>query len=199
MHRVACRIAAYSVSHGWIDDDAFSLCTFAFERRLSLALFLIVQFLVCFPAGKLFEGSIYISVTIAFRRRMGGIHASSAWLCQIVSTVVVFLAVFIIGPFINHLPHSIIYIGDAILILFTYFLKPAYPPQAHFTHCDQCGNVHRKNSMLIALLLLQLLSLLFLDIRFIVYSLTSLLTVVITVIIGKINYSRKDVKINESS
>lgn len=185
MHKLSYQIAAYSVEHGWINSDDFSICCYAFERRLLSALFLLTQLLIYAPSGKLPESFIFITVVLSFRRRMGGIHAANAWLCQIISTVSVLCFVFIIGPITEILSPIIIYIGDAVLILCTFLIKPSYPTQVHFSQHDIMGNIHRKNVMLVLLILIQVLSVALDDTLFIIYSSLGLLLVCFTVLIGK--------------
>ena len=185
MHKLAYQIAAYSVEHGWINSDDLSICCYAFERRISSALFLLTQLLIYAPSGKLPESFIFITVVLSFRRRMGGIHAANAWICQIISTVSVLIFVFILGPTAERLCPIVIYLGDAILILTTFLIEPSYPTQVHFSQHDIMGNIHRKNVMLVLLILMQALSVALDDMLFIIYSSLGLLLVCFTVLIGK--------------
>lgn len=184
MHKVAYRIATYSVDQGWIDDNDLEICCYSFERRLLAGLFLLTQLCIYAPLGKLPEAFIFISVVLPFRRRMGGIHANSAWLCQILSTVSVLISVLILGPLVRQLPPLIIIAGDTVLIICGFFLVPSYPPQVHFTQQDIDGNIQRIHFMLAALILAQVVSIQWFDMLYIVYSSIGLLFVIITVILG---------------
>lgn len=193
MHKVAYRIAAYSVDRGWIDVDDLAICCYSFERRLLTGLFLLTQLLIFAPLGKLPEAFIFISVVLPFRRRMGGIHANSAWLCQIISTASVLISVLVFGPLVGQLPPLVIIVGDTVLISCTFFLMPSYPPQAHFTQQDIDGNIQRIHLMLVTLILAQVVSIHWFDMLYIVYSSIGLLFVIITVILGKTNLLERKV------
>lgn len=196
LHRIACQIANYSVKHGWINDDDFAICCYAFERWLLSLLFLLTQVIIFALIGKLFEAFAYITIVIALRRRMGGIHASNEFLCLVISTTSSVSSVFIFGPLIGQLPPVAIIIGDLALILCAFFLKPSYPTQVHFNKEEIYGNIRRKNLILLVLLFLQVLSNKWLGFHFIIYSSIGLLFVSITVIIGKI-YLRKGSTLHE--
>lgn len=184
MHKVAYRIAAYSVDQGWIDDDELEICCYSFERRLLAGLFLLTQLLIYAPLGKLPEAFIFITVALPFRRRMGGIHANSVWLCQIISTASVIISVLILGPLVGQLPPLVIFVGNTVLITCAFFLVPSYPPQVHFTQQDIDGNIQRIHLMLVTLILAQVVSIQWFDMLYIVYSSIGLLFVIITVILG---------------
>lgn len=190
MHRIAYRISSYSVTHGWINADDQAICCYAFERRLLSALFLLTQFIIYAPLGKLFEAFIFITVVLTFRRRVGGIHASSEWLCQIISTASVLVSVLILGPAAENLPPIAICIGNATLILCLFLIKPLYPPQVHFSQHEIDGNIHRKNVLLVLLVLAQVLSVIWLNMLFIIYSSIGLLLVIFTIIIGRNNIGK---------
>lgn len=186
MHRLACQIAAYSANRGWIDNDERAICCYAFERRLLQIVFLLMQVLIYAPTGKIPEAFIYITVVLLFRRRIGGIHASSAWFCQVISTVLVLISVFILGPLVEKLPPKSICVFDTLLILGLFFIKPSYPAQVHFTQHDIEGNMRRKNILLILLIMTQALTARWLGMLFITYSSLGLLLVILTVLIGKL-------------
>lgn len=195
MHRIAYRISSYSVTHGWINADDQAICCYAFERRLLTSFFLLTQLLIYAPTGKIAEASIFIAVVLTFRRRTGGIHANSAWLCQVISTAVVLLSVFVLGPLLGRLPPLIIIISDGVLILLSFLLKPSFPPQVHFTQQDIDGNIQRKRLMLVALILIQVISIRLINMLFVIYSSIGLLFVIITVILGKLIYRKGNSKL----
>ena len=195
MHRIAYRISSYSVTHGWINADDQAICCYAFERRLLTSFFLLTQLLIYAPTGKIAEASIFIAVVLTFRRRTGGIHSNSAWLCQVISTAVVLLSVFVLGPLLGRLPPLIIIISDGVLILLSFLLKPSFPPQVHFTQQDIDGNIQRKRLMLVALILIQVISIRLINMLFVIYSSIGLLFVIITVILGKLIYRKGNSKL----
>lgn len=186
MHRLACQIAAYSANRGWIDNVECAICCYAFERRLMQVVFLLVQVLIYAPTGKIPEAFIYITVVFLFRRRIGGIHANSAWLCQVISTAVVLISVFFLGPLVEKLPPKSICVFDTLLILGLFFIKPSYPIQVHFSPHDIEGNIRRKNILLILLIIAQALTAEWFGMLFITYSSLGLLLVILAVLIGNI-------------
>ena len=197
MHTIAHLIATYSVDHGWIEDDECFICCYAFERRLTLALFFVIQLLIYVPAGKIPEAFIYVVVVLSFRSRMGGIHANNIWICQAISTGSVLFSVFFLGPCVEQFHPILIILLNIAITLTSLFLKPSYPPQVCFSHHDKNGNIKRKNLMLFVLLLMQVLSARSLGMLFTIYSSIGLLFVNITVILGKQYYKRKDDTYNE--
>ena len=186
MHRLACQIAAYSVKRSWIDSDERAICCYSLERRLLLIVFLLVQVLIYAAVGKIPEAFIYITVVLLFRRRIGGIHANSAWLCQVISTALVLVSVFIIGPLVDKFPAKVICVCDTLLILSLFLIRPFYPVQVHFSQHDIEGNIRKKNILLIFLIMVQALTANWLGMLFITYSSLGLLLVILTVLIGKL-------------
>lgn len=193
MHQLAFQIASHSVDCGWISDDDLAICCYAVERRLLSALFFLLQLFIFAPLKKLPEALTFIVVVLSFRRRMGGVHASNEWVCLLISTCSVLGCVFILGPIVECLPDIILYVFDIVLLAYTFYLEPAYPPQVHFTWRDSIGNTHIKYKLLVILMLSQLLSQRLIDFPFVSYSSIGLLFVDITVTIEKHHNNMKGV------
>lgn len=191
MHKLAYRIASHSVARGWISDDDLAICCYAVERRLLSAFFFLSLALLIVPLGKVPEAIIFTSVVLAFRQRMGGIHARNEWECLFISISMVMVSVVVLGPLVEQFSLLAICVLDAILIICTYFLEPSYPPQVHFNRKVIDANTTQKNILLFILVLLQIISAKWFDSLFIVYSSLGLLSVNIAVIIGKHHTKRK--------
>lgn len=192
MHKLAYQIASHSVARGWISDDDLAICCYAVERRLLSAFFFLALSLLIVPLGKVPEAIIFTSVVLAFRQRMGGIHARNEWECLFISISTVMVSVVVLGPLLEQLSLLAICVLDAILIICTYFLEPSYPPQVHFDQQVIDANANRKNVLLAILAILQIISIKWLNNFFVVYSSLGLLFVNLTVIIGNIMQKGKE-------
>lgn len=191
MHKIAYYIASYSSEKGWIDDDDIEMCCYSFEHRFLEGLFFLIQLLIYAPSGKIKESFICITVLLVFRRRMGGVHASSAWFCLIISTMSVLISVFVFGPLVRKLPMKFTLVFDFVLVLSSFFLKPSYPSQVHFAQQDVEANIHRIHLVLVALIAAQIASIFLFDVVFLIYSFIGLLLADFTVILGHLN-NRKE-------
>lgn len=185
MHKLAYQIASHSVARGWIGDDDLAICCYAVERRLLSAFFFLVLSLTVAPLKKIPEAIIFASVVLAFRQRMGGIHANNEWTCLFISISSVLISVAILGPYFGRLSVKVIYTFCVVVVTFTFFLEPSYPPQVHFDQQAIVANTKRKNVLLAMLALLQIVSVRWFGSFFIIYSSLGLSFVDITVIIGK--------------
>lgn len=102
-HRLAQRAADMCVNHEWIPLEQRDWCAYAVEKRINTLSMFVLLALIAVPFGKVIETVVFFGSVTVLRRRIGGWHASAAWSCQLISIASVLLAVFVIGPSIEHL------------------------------------------------------------------------------------------------
>lgn len=196
-NKLASQLATYCVEHELIEQRLFALCRYKIELFLSGFFF----FLLLFPVSAIFHAYIevfsFATAAYFFRRRMGGWHAPWPWLCQIMSVGLVILAVVVLGPLLEQLPRDSAYELSIALNVFAFILRPAYPPQLHFTAEEALANTQRKNYLLIILTAVQFIAYMWFDFRIVIYTFLGLAVTVFTVLLEKICYMKKGLDNNE--
>lgn len=173
--QLAISATKYFVSRNWIDATQSEWCQYAIEKQLGKILICTICLIFMALTHTWNKVLPFVVVFNLFRERMGGWHAKHFWSCQAMSTGLVVLITFIIGPFMEcmYLPMQIAL--DILAVTITYFASPVYPIEAHFTQAVKHSNSKRKNQMLLILVVLQGMTMSFFGVIFLVYSLLALL------------------------
>ena len=179
---------------GWIDLDSYDWCVYALEKRLGLLLFISAVALWMGISGLYVESMAFLVPFYFLRRRMGGCHAKSSCVCFFISIGLVIFSSSFLGRMLLPLPISILFTLNLICVLFAMHLRPAYPPQIHFSIQEITANYIRKNYLLLLILLIQCLSLILYDKRILVYSQCGIVLCNITVLIEKQKGRRENEK-----
>ena len=174
LQKIALNLTEYSIKQKWIDPTQSQWCQYALEKRLGFIFFAMMCILLAAVIHEWVALFSFVVVFYVFRQKMGGWHAHSFWLCQLISLGTVIVAVVILGPLLEQVKPSVIISLDIPLIAWTYFLKPAYPPALHFSQKIREANTKRKNQMLLWLTIFQLLSLMLTGFSFLIYSILGL-------------------------
>lgn len=193
IHAASQRIAHYCVKQSWVKKEDVAWCSYAIEKKLLTALFFFWLTLCAFVCGKYIEMGAFTLVFFFLRRRIGGWHAERAWSCQILSVVLVLSNVFAVGPLlITHMPMVGLFLADIVVFVWALILKPIYPPQVHFGTPEKQANNKKKNQLLVAVLLIQIIAGLLQKNIVIVYSGLGVLTGIISVYIEQANQWLKE-------
>ncbi len=148
-------LSSYFLTRGWIDTEDIPSCRYMLDRLIGRITFLILLAFVC-AIFHCCEEAISFSVVLSiFRRRMGGWHANSRWLCQILSISSVIITSCLLGPILANTSSWTIIITNLLAILLSLFLSPVYPIQMHISPEERSGNIKRKNLFLLILSALQ--------------------------------------------
>lgn len=174
IQKIASCLTEYSIDHCWVDPAKAQWCKYALEKQIAMFFFTFICFLIATVTSTWLELTSFVLTFYLFRQRLGGYHAKTFLSCQVVSLGSVAIVIMIIGPILEHLNSIALFILDAIIISYTYFLKPAYPDSVHFSQTIYSANRMRKNRMLLVLVFLQLLSLTLCNFTFFIYSLLGL-------------------------
>lgn len=185
VNKSAAWLSNVFLKRGWIEQDDLDWCLYALEKRLGLLLhFAAVAFWVGFSG--LFTETLSFCVPLYFlRRRMGGIHAKSAFVCFFVSICLVILSSAFWGEMLSRLPLPILFLSNIFFLAVALLLRPAYPLQVHFSPKEIDANIRRKNYLLFLVLLIQCSSLAFFDGRVLAHSLCAVILCVIAVLLQK--------------
>ena len=198
-HKIAVALTGYLLKHDLIEDTQVPFCCYKLEQLIGSGVFVVILLLISMAAKAYLEVFSFAIAASVFRRHMGGWHAPSPWLCQIMSTLFVLLAVFLIGPIIEAADsRAVIFLSAAALTLVTFLIDPVFPPQMHMTKAEIFANRKLKNTYLLLLLLVQLISYLFFDLRIAIYTALGLALTLITISLEKIKNKRKDAPHEES-
>lgn len=191
IHALASRLADICVAHELINPKLHPFLLYKLELFLSTAFFSCVLILIAILSHTYIEIISFAATVFLLRRRMGGWHAPAPWLCQVLSILLIFVFVFVLGPLIDHLHPVIILVSSLVLDMFSYFLKPSYPPQLHFTDEEIQANTKQSHSLLLLLASVQLVSFFWLDDRIVTYTFLGLAVTVLTVLLEKIQHLQK--------
>lgn len=185
IRREAERLTEICCKRKWIDEDARAWCVYALEKWIGLSLFFTAVLVWMVLSRRYVETVAFLSPFYLIRRRMGGCHAKSAYACFFISLgLVVFVSRFL-GDWLMLLPLWLLLMLDCAIIALLLGLQPAYPPQVNFGEAEKEANNKRKNILLIAVLLVQLASVFFVDTRVLSHSLCGLTLSAATIIIQK--------------
>lgn len=176
IQKIASSLTEYSINRHWIASSKKQWCRYAIEKHLGLLLFASSCIFIAAITSTWLELFSFMLTFYFFRQRLGGCHANTFWSCQAVSIGTVVIVILIIGPILEQLNPIIIFGINALLILFTYYLKPAYPDSVHFSKSVCLANTKRKNQLLFLLIFLQLLNLAMSNSSFLIYSFLGLAT-----------------------
>ena len=192
-HNFAVFLTGHFLKQDIIEETQVPFCCYKLEQLIGSGIFAFILLLISIATESYLEIISFSISASVFRRHMGGWHAPSAWLCQIMSILLVLLAVFFVGPIIETLGNPAIVFSSAIaLTLISLFISPAFPPQMHMSKTEIFANQRLKNIYLLILLLVQLISYLCLDYRISIYSALGLVITVFTVLLEKTKRCRKD-------
>ncbi len=185
IRREAERLTEICCKRNWIDEDARAWCVYALEKWIGLSLFFTAVLMWMLLSGRYVETVAFLGPFYLIRRRMGGCHAKSACACFFISLgLVVFVSRFL-GDWLMLLPLRLLLMLDCAVTAILLVLRPAYPPQVNFGEAEKKANNKRKNILLIAVLLVQLVSVSFVDTRILSHSLCGLTLSSVTFIIQK--------------
>lgn len=185
IRREAERLTEICCQRSWIDEDARAWCVYALEKWIGLTLFFAAVLVWTVLSGRYVETVAFLGPFYLIRRRMGGCHAKSACTCFLISLgLVVFVSRFL-GNWLMLLPRWLLLMLDCAVTAILLVLKPAYPPLVNFGEAEKKANNKRKNILLIAVLLVQLAFVYFVDTRFLSHSFCGLILSAVTIIIQK--------------
>ena len=154
-HDLSIKIANKCISRNWITAERKQWCVYALETKIQAALLFCLIFMIAAFAGMLYQSIIYSCILYLLRKRFGGWHAPTAWLCQVISVAIVLAVVFFIAPKIMKLSLIKLWILKVVAFLFALLLKPVYPQKAHFSNGVIYANQRRKNILLFLVLTVQ--------------------------------------------
>jgi len=191
IHALASRLTDFCVAHELINPKLSPFLLYKLELFLRTAFFSFVLILIAIASHAYIEILSFAATTLLLRRRMGGWHAPVPWLCQVLSILLIIVFVFVLGPLIDHLPPVTILVLSLALDVFSFFLKPSYPPQLHFTAEEIQANAKQSHRLLLLLATVQLISFFWLDDRIVTYTFLGLAVTVLTVLLEKIKHLQK--------
>lgn len=140
---------------GWIRTEDIPHFKYWLDVFWGKVIFFLFLFVVCEIFRCFTEAISFSFPLLAFRRRMGGWHASSRLFCQIVSIDSVIFVCCFLGPTLTNLALWINVFINCVIIGIAFFLPPAYPSQLHFSNEEAKGNLQKKNLFLVMLIIIQ--------------------------------------------
>lgn len=155
IHNAADRLTAIFIKKEWIREELAPLCCYELEARLGTLLFFMLITAISLILHKCVEALIFSVTLFLFRRRMGGWHAPSAWLCQTVSVCIMIFVVLVAGPSLVRLGHFGTLASNAVIVTASFVVPPAIPPQMHLPGTEVIASVKKKNRLLLILIAAQ--------------------------------------------
>lgn len=191
IHFLSLRLAHCFARHDLIDEPHIPHLAYKAEMLIGTLFFAAFLAALALFSGRWLPILSFSVPVYLLRRRMGGWHAPSPGLCQLMSAASVLLAVFLLGPRAERLPASAIFAAALSLDVFALLLRPAYPPQLHFSAEEAQANQARKTRLIVWLFLVQLLAFAAGALPIVLYSLLGLSFTVATVLLEKIILIKK--------
>ncbi len=185
IRREAERLTEICCKRNWIDEDARAWCAYALEKCIGLSLFFTAVLVWMVLSERYVETVAFLGPFYLIRRRMGGCHAKSACACFFISLGLVAFVSCFLGDWLMLLPLRLLLMLDCAVTAILLVLRPAYPPQVNFGEAEKKANNKRKNILLVALLLVQLVSVTFVNTRILSHSFCGLTLSAATIIIQK--------------
>lgn len=185
IRQVADHLAEIFFERKWVDEELRDWCVYTLEKWLGVLLFFLSVTLWMLVSGRCLETLSFLVPFYLLRRRIGGYHTKKPSTCFFASIGLVVLVSTFLGTWLAALPERVLFSMDALVILLVLILEPAYPPQLNFNEEDKRANLMRKNILTVCILMFQIFTILFLDIRYISYSFCGISFVLITVVIQK--------------
>lgn len=170
----------------WVNEDRRDWCAYAVEKWLGILLFFFAVTVWMLISGRYLETLSFLVPFYLLRRRIGGYHAKSQTLCFFLSIAIVIFVSAFLGKWLLALPEKLLLLLNAIAIVFTLIVSPAYPPQLNFTETEKKANLVRKNILALGIFLAQIFAEIVLNPCLLSYSFCGICFVLITVFIQKI-------------
>jgi len=189
--RVITSLTSRFIDNGWISEEDTPFFQYALDSFIGKTVFFVLLTIICVILHCFKEALIFSIVFLAFRSRMGGWHANSRWLCQLLSIGIVIVSSCMLGPQLENLHISILVSLNLSVIVISFFLSPAYPPQLHLSQDEIKGNIYKKNQLLIVLILIQLPLIFLLDYRILSYTSLGLILGICLVFIERITQNKR--------
>lgn len=183
--RLSTSLASCFLRRGWIRSEDIPYCKYMLDGFIGKSTFFLLLLAVCSIFHCYKEALSFCFVLLSFRRRMGGWHANSRLLCQVLSISSVLLVCLFVGPILSKAAPWIIVSINSSLIIISFFLPPAYPPQLHFTDEEATANLRKKNLFLVTLIIVQGLLIFIFNLKILVYSSLGLCLGIISVIMER--------------
>lgn len=185
IRRSAERLTELCCERNWIEAEYREWCAYALEKWLGMLLFFAAVAAWMAASGRWVETLSFLLPFYLLRRRIGGCHAKTARACFCISMGLVVFASAFLGRWLLALPLWLLAGLDGAVLLLLLALHPAYPPQVNFTEEEKQANGRKKDLLLGEILLLQALSVVFLDGQILAHSLCGLAFAAVTVLIQK--------------
>lgn len=194
IQKISKRITQHMQKKGWISDEDAIWSIYVLEKRLSITVYVCFVLAYSFLINKPVEVSAFVITSFLLRRRMGGWHAPSHVLCQLISILIV-VVVTTLAHYLclnNIILRSLSVMIITILLLIT---KPIYPLNAEFSPEVVIANNARKNHIVLILFLVQIITVVLNLASILFFILSAEYTVYLAAVIEFIKQNRKECKL----
>ena len=192
-------IAVHFAARGLISENDISWCAYLLIRWFGSATLCLILFAIATVLGRSVELFFFCFCLFALRRRIGGWHAESAWICQLVSVSSTLFFVYIVGPLCESQPASFAIFGCLIVTICAFILRPVYPPQTHFSQAVHQANIRKKNILLIWIIAVQIVSIPIADLTVMIHCTLGIFVALISLIAEAYNQKIKGGNNNEEN
>lgn len=192
IRQAATVLTGFLLKKELLDIQLKDMCQYRLERMLRTGLFIAVVLSIALPAHRFTETFCFLSSTYLCRRRMGGYHLSNPVACVMCSLGIVFLNLFLIGPYLQIISPVFLLIIALILDVFMFFISPKYPAQLKLSNEEVAENIRRKKYLSVFLAFIQTITFLGEEYTALLYILLGILFTVLSVVIYHINFKEDD-------
>lgn len=184
IHAMSRKLTNIFYRNSWIRKDQIAWCIYGVEKAISWCFFCAMIMIYICISKKVVETFLFISVFYLFRQHLGGYHTKHHWSCQILSVGLVVAICSLIGPIIENLDSCFLYFVNIYDLIILFFLEPSFPKQMHLTEKEKRFHKYRIKELVFICAGAQYLIVWF-NKTYFVYTLLSLIVVIISVLNGE--------------
>ena len=157
LHSLATRVATIALNRRLICKDRFAWCVYCLEKLLLKLLFVVWLILLVLVTKRYVEIIAFLTGFLPLRSKLGGWHAKRAWVCQVVSFLLILGLCCVLSAYISNIPNVISACIAFCVLIAAFIAKPVYSPQLHFDSQIRDANFHKKNKIILIIFIVQII------------------------------------------
>ena len=181
------KLARHFVNQKWISADDYEWCVYMIEKKIYHYGYIFVLLMISCLIGSFCNTIVFLSVFCGLRRRIGGWHAPTPFICMCLSVLIILSVSLILEPtIVKFLPLELVFKYNILAVTITFMMEPFYPPCIHFEKKEIVANNKKKNTILLFVIIEDVIFVCFNQREFLSGSLLGILFTLILVLAEKI-------------
>lgn len=181
------KLAQHFVDQKWVSADDYEWCVYVIEKKMYHYGYIFVLLMISYLIGSFCNTIVFLSVFCGLRRRIGGWHAPTPFICMCLSVLIILSVSLILEPaIVKFLPSELVFKYNILAVTITFIMEPLYPPCIHFEKKEIVANNKKKNTILLFVIIEDVIFVCFNQREFLSCSLLGILFTLILVLAEKI-------------